>query len=113
MRSATLIPDPAVLTLEAIQPEASSIKFFARASRAIVSCPNGDHPSGRVHSWYIRHLNDLPWQGLTVRLHIHTRRWFCENPFTKPPTGSGSPGTSLMPPSPQHASSISQNLGRR
>lgn len=80
MRSATLVPDPAVLTVEQIVPEAATITLVARTTRPIVCCPDCGHPTDRVHSWYTRELTDLPWQGLAVRLHLHTRRWFCDDP---------------------------------
>lgn len=40
-------------------------------------CPLCQQPSGSVHSSYQRTLADLPWQGIAVRLHLTTRRFFC------------------------------------
>lgn len=80
MRSATLLPDPAVLTVEQIIPETYAIALVVRTTRSTVSCPDYGHPTSRIHSWYTRQLQDLPWQGLTVRLRLRTRRWVCDHP---------------------------------
>ncbi len=79
MRSKTLIPDPSVITVEWIVPDDTDIVLVARTRRCTVSCPVCGQPTTRVHSWYIRSLRDLPWQGLAVRMEMHTRRWFCDN----------------------------------
>lgn len=90
MRSSTLLPDPAVLTVEQILAEPDTITLVFRTTRQTVCCPDCRHPTERVHSWYTRQPQDLPWQGLTVRLRLHTRRWFCDHPacsrriFTEP-----------------------------
>ena len=80
MRSKTLIPDPAVITIERIVPDDSDIVLVARTRRSAVPCPLCGQSATRVHSWYTRSLRDLPWQGLAVRMELHTRRWFCDNP---------------------------------
>ncbi len=72
MRSKTLIPDPTVITVQQIVPDDTEI--------VLVPCPGCGQAATRVHSWYTRSLRDLPWQGLTVRMELHTRRWFCDNP---------------------------------
>ncbi len=80
MRAKTLIPDPSVITIERIVPDDSDIVLVARTRRSAVPCPLCGQSATRVHSWYSRSLRDLPWQGLTVRMELHTRRWFCDNP---------------------------------
>ena len=46
--------------------------------------------SGRVHSRYQRTLADLPWNQVAVRMHLRSRKFFCDNPtcervvFTEP-----------------------------
>jgi len=79
MHSKTLIPDPTVITVEQIMHDDTDIVLVARTRRCIVPCPVCGQPATRVHSWYIRSLRDLPWQGLAVRMDLHTRRWFCDN----------------------------------
>lgn len=44
-----------------------------------VACPLCGRLSGRVHSRYERTLTDLPWNRITVRLHLRTRKFFCDN----------------------------------
>ncbi len=80
MRSKTLIPDPTVITVQQIVPDDTEIVLVARTRRCTVPCPGCGQAATRVHSWYTRSLRDLPWQGLTVRMELHTRRWFCDNP---------------------------------
>jgi transposase len=33
-----------------------------------------------MHSRYIRLVQYLPWQGIPVRVRLHTRRFFCDHP---------------------------------
>lgn len=80
MRARILIPDPAVITVEQIVPTDTDIVLVARTRRCTVPCPLCGQPATRVHSWYTRSLRDLPWQGLAVRMELHTRRWFCDTP---------------------------------
>jgi hypothetical protein len=80
MRTANLVPDPAVVTLEEIVANDAGVTLVLRARRPTARCPVCDHPAARVHSWYTRRLADVPWQGLAVCLRLRTRRWFCDNP---------------------------------
>src|SRR4051794_26717834 len=80
MRVATLVPDTAAVTLEEIVPTAEGITLIARACRPHTCCPECEQVATRIHSWYTRQLDDLPWQGLAVRLRLRSRRWFCDNP---------------------------------
>src|SRR3989442_7880609 len=36
--------------------------------------------AGPRHSHYVRRLQDLPWQGLSVQIHLRVRRFRCRNP---------------------------------
>ena len=80
MRTASLVPDPAVVTLEEIVADDAGVTLVLRARRPTACCPVCDHPAARAHSWYTRRLADVPWQGLAVCLRLRTRRWFCDNP---------------------------------
>ena len=80
MTTRTLNPDPASLTLEAMYPEAGAVTIRLRTCRSQVACPDCDHLTAQLHSWYQRTLTDLPWQGLAVRFRLWTRRWCCTNP---------------------------------
>src|SRR3954462_9778778 len=68
MRTSTLVPDPTVVALEEIVTEADRITLVIRADRPAVCCPACAQVARRVHSRYIRRPDDLPWQGLAVRL---------------------------------------------
>ena len=35
--------------------------------------------AGRVHSRYVRRVADLPWHGVSVRLELHARKFFCDD----------------------------------
>jgi transposase len=50
------------------------------ATRATVPCPVCGKSASRVHSHYRRTVADLPWQGVPVRLDLHTRRFYCDAP---------------------------------
>jgi transposase len=80
MATRTLVPDPAVVTLEELIAEAAGITVIVRACRPEVCCPDCGRPTRRIHSRYTRHLRDLPWQGLGVTVMLHTRRWRCATP---------------------------------
>ncbi len=78
MGTKTLIPAPSLITVEQIVPTDDAIVLVARTRRCSVPCPVCGQLATRVHSWYTRALCDLPWQGLAVRMELHTRRWFCD-----------------------------------
>jgi transposase len=42
------------------------------------SCPLCRRAARRVHSWYTRHVADLPCAGQSIRLLIQIRKYFCE-----------------------------------
>jgi len=54
--------------------------LVAEPTRTAVPCPSCGEVSRRRHSQYERRPLDLPWRGRTVRLRVHTRRWFCDQP---------------------------------
>jgi len=43
-------------------------------------CPVCGQSSRRVHSTYIRTLQDLPWGSLRLTLRVQVHRFFCQNP---------------------------------
>src|SRR5215831_11234698 len=57
-----------------------SLVLVAEPTREAVPCPKCGELSRRPHSSYLRRPLDLPWRGHTVRLRIHSRRWFCDVP---------------------------------
>jgi transposase len=79
MSPATLLPNPAELRLDHLISEPNAVTVVVQTTREAVPCPDCQHPSRRVHSHYTRTLADLPWNGIAVRLRLHTRRFFCSS----------------------------------
>lgn len=79
MDSSTLLADPTAIRLEKIVQHASSLTLVVKATQAQAECPRCHRPSTRVHSYYTRHVADLPWHGVAVRLELRTRRFRCRN----------------------------------
>jgi transposase len=77
---AALLPDPTGLKLEAItlEPEEQRVHITVAAAQQSAICPRCGLPSERIHSRYWRTLADLPWAGLSTRLLLQVRRWFCD-----------------------------------
>lgn len=71
------IPD---LRIEDVRREQDAVVLEVRAVAPQAQCPGCGHPTARVQSRYQRILADLPCQGLPVRLHMHVRRFWCEQP---------------------------------
>src|SRR3954454_9722013 len=79
MSTSPLLPDMAELHLDHLISEMDSITMVVKTARLTACCPQCQHPSTRVHSRYLRSLADLPWGGISVRLRLHTRRFFCSS----------------------------------
>ena len=79
MDTKTLLADPAVLRIEKIVAEKSSLIIFVSSVQKHVRCQVCQHISVKRHSRYIRRLADLPWQGVAVKLCLSMRRFFCTN----------------------------------
>jgi transposase len=80
MSSPTILPNPECLHLLSLYANADSIVLIACTRAVQARCPCCDRPSERVHSRYTRLVQDLPWQGIPVRVRLHTRRFFCDHP---------------------------------
>ena len=76
----SIVPDPAALHLVAIEADAHGVTIVVRARNPTARCPDCGGVATKVHSRYLRSPIDLPWQGVTARLRLHTRRWFCPDP---------------------------------
>lgn len=79
MDANTLLADPAAIRLEHIVSQPASLVIVVTATRRQADCPKCQRISTRIHSRYIRQVADLPWQGVSVRLELHTRRFRCTN----------------------------------
>ena len=80
MRTSALLPDPSLVSVDHISASDDTVTLTAVAIQARPSCPQCGCPAERVHSRYIRTLADEPWKGLRVRLHLASRKWFCDQP---------------------------------
>src|SRR5436309_13983667 len=80
MSAHTLVPDRAVVRLDYVVPGPEATTLVLTTCRTPVACPPCGHPATRIHSRYCRSLADLPWNGIAVRLQLHTRRFFCDQP---------------------------------
>jgi transposase len=51
-----------------------------RATQTSAICPLCQASATQVHSSYTRHLADLPWADVAIRLQLRVRRFFCPTP---------------------------------
>lgn len=79
MDVSTLLADPSAISLEAFVSRQNLIIVRVRAVQKTVCCPLCDKHSSSLHSHYIRHVADLPWHGVAIRLELHTRKFRCRN----------------------------------
>jgi len=79
MRTPTLLPDTTELCLDHLVSEPHSLTMVVQAARESVLCPDCHQPTRRIHSRYTRLLADLPWNGVAVRIRLHTRKFFCSS----------------------------------
>ena len=79
MGERTLVPDAGEVVLDQMMAEGRSglVMVFRPAGEWSV-CPGCRQASRRIHSRYRRRLNDLPWEGIPVRIEHRVRRFFCE-----------------------------------
>jgi transposase len=76
--SQSLLPNSTALVLEKIQRDDEGF-ILEVSSQSNAHCPDCGTRSRSFHSFYGRHLQDLPWQGLPVRLRVKARRFRCRN----------------------------------
>jgi transposase len=79
MPTSTLLADPTAIRLEKIIQHPSSLTLVVRVTRAGAECPRCHRLSARLHSYYTRHIADLPWHGVAVKLELRTRRFRCKS----------------------------------
>ena len=79
MTTRTLLADPAVLHIEKIVAEKSSLTIFMKSVQNQAHCPLCQRVSVKRHSRYVRRLADLPWQGVAVKAALSIGRFFCTN----------------------------------
>src|SRR5208282_4185894 len=79
MERGTLVPDAGQVVLDQLLVEGRSrLVMVLRPAGAGSVCPECRQTSRRIHSRYCRWLNDLPWEGIPVRIELRVRRFFCD-----------------------------------
>jgi transposase len=76
----TILAAPNLLKIENISFHSDEIRLIVKTRLLKSACPSCGWQSGKVHSRYRRHLADLPWEGITARLILLVRKFFCLNP---------------------------------
>ncbi len=79
MQVSTLSADPEAIRIDSFVSNSDSITVVAQTSKAFGICPVCCLPSQALHSNYLRRLSDLPWHGVTIRIHLNTRKFRCRN----------------------------------
>jgi transposase len=74
-----LLPSTSTVHLTALTIEQESVVLQLTATAPTASCPRCTVPSSSVHSRYGRHVTDLSWGGLAVRIHLIVRKFICRN----------------------------------
>jgi zinc-finger of transposase IS204/IS1001/IS1096/IS1165 len=77
--SQSVLPHPQLLILNGVERGEDGF-ILEVGSRQAPQCPHCGKLSRSFHSFSYRRLQDLPWQGLSVRLRLRARRFRCRNP---------------------------------
>jgi transposase len=72
------LPAPDRLVLESVEKTQTEIIVRVRG-KSTPRCPACSSGQVSYHSQYQREIQDLPWQGQPVRLHLRVRRFRCRN----------------------------------
>jgi transposase len=80
MNALILLPDPEILHLESVILATPMMILVLQTTGPEALCPTCGQPSRRVHSRYGRTLADLPCLGLSIRLRLTCRKFFCDRP---------------------------------
>jgi transposase len=77
-----ILVDAAVAHLEAVVVEEgpAAITLTMCSTPTTATCPLCRLPTSRIHSRYHRHLADVSWALIPVRIDLHVRRFFCDTP---------------------------------
>jgi transposase len=74
-----LLPAISTVYLTALTIEQESVVLHLTATAPTAVCPRCAVPSSSGHSRYGRHVTDLPWGALAVRIHVMVRKFLCRN----------------------------------
>ena len=73
------LPPTGPVHLDAVTVEPETLQLQLTTTAPSVCCPLCAVPSTQVHSRYQRHLTDLPWGSLSVRIRLTVRKFVCRN----------------------------------
>jgi transposase len=76
----TILAAPDLLKIEKICFCSDEVRLVVKARLLKSPCPSCGRQSDKAHSRYRRHLADLPWEGVAVKLILSVRKFFCLNP---------------------------------
>lgn len=78
MQTSCLLPDRAGLRRDRVIVDSGAITIEVSSCNDTSRCPMCGRSSSRVHSRYVRRLDDLPWHGVKVQLLWRSRRFLCD-----------------------------------
>jgi hypothetical protein len=74
-----LILSPHLIASEKLTVSGLEMTIKTKTTRTVVHCPESQQPTQKVHGSHRRRPRDLQTAGLSVRLLLQTRKFFCEN----------------------------------
>src|SRR5690349_17589911 len=74
-----LFPDTPDVIIEDVTIEGNVLVFSLRSTRVCAACPVCVCSSTKVHGSYVRKPADVPCLTYAVCLHLHVRRFLCQN----------------------------------
>ena len=76
----TILAAPNLLKIEKISFCSDEVRLVVKTKLLKATCPSCGRQSDKAHSRYQRHLADLPWEGVAVKLVLLARKFFCLTP---------------------------------
>jgi transposase len=76
----TILAAHNLLKIEKISFCSDEVRLVVKTRLLKSPCPSCSWQSDKAHSRYERHLADLPWEGVAVKLILSVRKFFCLNP---------------------------------
>jgi transposase len=75
-----ILPPTRTVRFTQVTVEQETIHLQLTATAPTATCPGCARPSSAVHSRYQRHVTDLSWGPLAVRMQLFVRKFVCRNP---------------------------------
>src|SRR5436853_5778779 len=80
MPAATMLPGTGGLRFNSFNARQDYIVGIIESIAVASLCPLCGMAGSRIQSHYTRHLDDLPWGSISVKLILSVRKFFCDNP---------------------------------